>query len=290
MKRLLKVGLGITLSLSLLAGCGANNGNESAQNGDSPSGEIVVITREQGSGTRGAFVELTGIEKDDQDNTTEEAIVQNKTDGVLTSVAGDESSIGYISLGSVNDTIKTLKIDEVDATSENVKSGDYKISRPFNIVFKEDELSDIGKDFNNYIMSKQGQEIVASSYISVSDDAPEYTPSDISGDLTIAGSSSVTPIMEKLVEDYMTLNPNAKIAVQQSDSSAGIQAVTEGIAGIGMVSRDLKDSEKEEVSELKIALDGIAVIVNKNNSVDNMSLDNLAKIYTGEYLDWEEIQ
>ncbi len=294
MKRILKLGIGAALSIALLAGCGA--GNDTGDNGrnndnaGTTSGEIVVITREDGSGTRGAFVELTGVEKDKTDNTTEEAVVQNKTDGVLTAVAGDESSIGYISLGSLNDTVKALKIDGSEASSETIKSKDYKISRPFNIAVKEDELSDLGKDFIDFIMSKQGQEVVAESYIPAVDDAPEYEAKEVEGNLTIAGSSSVTPVMEQLVEAYQKVNPAAKISVQQSDSSAGVQAVIDGIAEIGMASRNLKDSELKEVSNKEIALDGIAVIVNKNNSMDDISLDNLAKIYTGEILDWEEVK
>lgn len=298
MKRFLKLGLGLTLCASLLAGCGGDNGSDTdSGNGESgagdssaASGEIIVITREQGSGTRGAFVELTGVEENDQDNTTEEAIVQNKTDGVMTSVSGDENSIGYISLGSLNDTVKALKIDGAEASSESIKAGDYKISRPFNIAYKEGELSEGGQDFIKFILSKEGQEIVSEDYIAVVDDAPAYEPSDVSGSLTIAGSSSVTPVMEKLAEAYSAINPNLQIAVQQSDSSAGIKAVVDGISEIGMASRELKDSELSEVKGEAIALDGIAVIVNKNNGVDDMTMDSLKGIYTGEILDWEEVK
>lgn len=290
MKRILKLGIGAALSVALLAGCGADNGADNNGGEGAASGEIVVITREDGSGTRGAFVELTGVEKDKQDNTTEEAVVQNKTDGVLTAVAGDESAIGYISLGSLNDTVKALKIDGAEASSETIKSKDYKLARPFNIAIKEEELSDLGKDFIEFIMSKQGQEVVAGSYIPAIDDAPEFEAKEVEGNLTIAGSSSVTPVMEQLVEAYAKVNPAAKISVQQSDSSAGVQAVIDGIAEIGMASRDLKDSELKEVTNKEIALDGIAVIVNKNNALEDMSLENLANIYTGEILDWEDVK
>ena len=259
------------------------------------SGEITVVSREEGSGTRGAFIELTGVEENNADgvkvdNTTEEAIVTNSTNVMMTTVAGDESAIGYISLGSLNDTVKALQIDGVDATVENIKNGAYTLARPFNIATKEG-LSDVAQDFVNYIMSAEGQQVIADNKYIPLDDAPAYEGKQVSGKIVVAGSSSVTPVMQKLAEAYQVVNPNAEIEVQQSDSTTGMQSAIDGICDIGMASRDLKDSEKEAgLNGQTIAMDGIAVIVNQNNDLTTLTLAQVKSIFTGEVTEWENVK
>lgn len=256
------------------------------------SGEITVVSREEGSGTRGAFIELTGVEEKNADgvkvdNTTVEAVVTNSTNVMMTTVAGDESAIGYISLGSLNDTVKALQIDGVDATVENIKNGTYTLARPFNIATKEG-LSEVAQDFVNYIMSAEGQQVIADNKYIPLDDAPAYEGKRVSGKIVVAGSSSVTPVMQKLAEAYQVVNPNAEIEVQQSDSTTGMQSAIDGICDIGMASRDLKDSEKEAgLNGQPIAMDGIAVIVNQNNDLTTLTLAQVKSIFTGEATEWE---
>lgn len=301
-KRLVMVAMGALLALGLfgIVGCSGGNGGDggSSSNGDaakatSPSGEVSVYSREDGSGTRGAFIELFGIEEKDAngekvDMTTPTAAITNSTSVMMTSVAGDANGIGYISLGSLNDTVKAVKIDGAEATTANVKSGDYKIARPFNIVTK-DGLSDVAQDFVDFIMSADGQKVVGDEkYIPVDESAKAYTASGKSGKVVIAGSSSVTPVMEKLAEAYKALNPNVTIEVNQSDSTTGVNMATEGTCDIGMASRELKDSEKSSVKATVIAQDGIAVVVNKDASVDELTSDQVKAIYTGEVTTWEE--
>ena len=283
-KRLVMMAMGALLALGAfgLMGCsgGGNAGSGDGGEGDGaagtvPSGEVSVYSREDGSGTRGAFVELMGIEEKDAsgekvDMTTTSAAITNSTSVMMTSVAGDENGIGYISLGSLNDTVKALKIDGAEATAANVKSGDYQVARPFNIVTK-DGLSDVAQDFIDFIMSSDGQKIVEEEgYISVADSAAAYTGSGQSGKIVIAGSSSVTPVMEKLAEAYKAINSGVTIEVNQSDSTTGVNMATEGTCDIGMVSRELKDSETG-VTPTVIAQDGIAIIVNNASSVDGLS-------------------
>ena len=259
------------------------------------SGEITVVSREEGSGTRGAFIELTGVEEKNADgvkvdNTTEEAVVTNSTNVMMTTVAGDESAIGYISLGSLNDTVKALQIDGVDATVENIKNGTYTLARPFNIATKE-VLSEVAQDFVNYIMSAEGQQVIADNKYIPLDDAPAYEGKQVSGKIVVAGSSSVTPVMQKLAEAYQVVNPNAEIEVQQSDSTTGMQSAIDGICDIGMASRDLKDSEKEAgLNGQTIAMDGIAVIVNQNNDLTTLTLAQVKSIFTGEVTEWENVK
>ena len=289
MKKLISLALSGLIAASLLTGCSPDN--SSSEGGE--LSEIVVITREEGSGTRGAFVELTGIEEKGNDGTktdrtSKEAITQMKTDTVLTSVAGNKDSIGYVSTGSLNDTVKAINIDGVSPTTENIKNGSYKISRPFNIATKG-EISELAKDFIDFIMSKDGQTVVSKSYIAVDDSLPPYSGSKPTGKIVIAGSSSVTPIMEKLREAYIEINPNAEIEVQQSDSSSGMTAAINGTADIGMASRNLKDSEKEQLNSLAIALDGIAVITHKENTIADLTIDNVKKIFVGDITNWSEI-
>lgn len=251
------------------------------------SGDITVVSREDGSGTRGAFVELFGIEEEKDgekvDMTTDEASVTNSTSVMMTTVAGDENAIGYISLGSLDDTVKAVKIDGVEATVDNVSNDSYKIARPFNILTSDKE-SDAAKDFVNYIMSSDGQKIVEDNgYIKEAADG-------VSGKVVVAGSSSVTPVMEKLAEGYEAVNKDVTVEVQQSDSTTGVNMAAEGTADIGMASRDLKDEEKDlGLTATVIARDGIAVIVNKDNDVDELTSDQVKAVYTGETTTWEDL-
>ena len=258
-------------------------------------GPITVISREDGSGTRGAFIELFGIEvKNDAgekvDMTTDDAEITNSTSVMMTSVAGNTEAIGYISLGSLNDTVKVVKIDGAEATVDNIKSGTYKIARPFNIATKG-EVSDVAQDFIKYIMSEDGQKVVEDNgYISQGNDGA-YESAGLSGKVVVGGSSSVTPVMEKLKEAYVALNPDVTIEVQQSDSTTGMTSAIEGVCDIGMASRDLKDSEIEKgLTGTTIAMDGIAVIVNNDSPVEELSSDSVKGIYTGEITDWADVQ
>lgn len=300
-KRVMAVVLGATLALGLFAlvGCGSQNSGDkadeapAAQEATSPSGSISVYSREDGSGTRGAFIELMGIEQKDAngdkvDMTTTSAAITNSTSVMMTSVAGDANGIGYISLGSLNDTVKAVKVDGVEATAENVKSGAYKVARPFNILTK-DGLSDVAQDFIDFIMSADGQKVIEDNgYIAVNEKADAYSASGKSGKVVVAGSSSVTPVMEKLAEAYKDLNPDVTIEVQQSDSTTGVNMATEGTCDIGMASRDLKSSETG-VTATVIAQDGIAVIVNNSANIDELTSDQIKGIYTGEFTKWEDV-
>ena len=254
---------------------------------------ISVLSREDGSGTRGAFIELFGIEKKDAngkkvDYTTEEAAITNSTAVMLTSVAGDGYAIGYVSLGSLNDTVKALRIDGAEASVANIKNASYKISRPFNIAVKEN-LSPAAKDFENFIVSSEGQKVIEKNkYIKVSDNA--FASSGASGKVVVAGSSSVSPVMEKLIEAYKSVNPNVKIELQTSDSTTGVANAINGTCDIGMASRNLKASEIEKgVKQVTIAIDGIAVIVNKANPNSNLSKAQVEKIFTGNTKKWNQL-
>ena len=257
------------------------------------SGAIDVISREDGSGTRGAFIELFGVEEKNDagekvDNTTVDAQITNNTSVMMSTVAGNQHAIGYISLGSLNDEVKALKIDGAEASAENVENGSYKVSRPFNIAYKG-ELSDVAQDFVDYIMSSDGQKIVSDNgYVTVSENAA-YSGKKPSGKISVAGSSSVSPVMEKLAEAYQKVNTNAKVEIQTSDSSAGMQSAMGGTCDIGMASRDLKDEEKSALKVETIAKDGIAVIVNNANTCDDLTLDQVKSIYTGETTVWSDI-
>lgn len=314
-KRWLTWGTVLALSAMMLAGCGADDkGADAAADttqessdettpeaaaddteAESFEGMISPVSREDGSGTRGAFIELFGIETKDEagnkiDNTTELAEITNSTSVMLTTVQGNEYAIGYVSLGALNNTVKALNIDGAEATVDNIKSGTYKISRPFNIITKEG-LSDAAADFVKYIMSEEGQAIVEENgYISQGNEGA-YEASGLSGKVTVAGSSSVTPVMEKLKEAYAALNPDVDVEVQQSDSTTGVNSAVEGICDIGMASRELKDSEASQgVSATVIALDGIAVVVNQKNPISDMTSDQVRSIFTGEIQDWSDVK
>ena len=256
------------------------------------SSSINVVSREDGSGTRDAFTEIVGLieEQGDEkvDLTYEEAVIQNSTDGVMTTVKGDKDSIGYISTGSLNDTIKALKIDGVEASQENIKSGNYKISRPFLVTYKEG-LDELGEDFLDYILSHQGQEVVLEEGFIPVDSQVDYEAKELSGKITVSGSTSVTPVMEKLKEAYEALNPEVTIEIQSPGSSAGIKASIDGTSDFGMSSRDLKDEESDQIKSDRIAVDGIAVIVNKDNRLDDLSLEEVKEIFKGEITSWSDL-
>ena len=284
MKRILSMVVAILLAVSCAGVCFAQEG------------EINVISREDGSGTRGAFIELFGIEQKDEegnkiDYTTDDCDITNSTSVMMTSVAGNPCAIGYISLGSLNDTVKAVEIDGVMPSVEAIKSGEYTIARPFNIATSS-EVSEAAQAFIDFIMSADGQAIVEENgYIAVVEDAEPFAGSDVSGKIVIAGSSSVTPVMEKLKEAYLVYNPNAEIEIQQSDSSSGINSLKDGVCDIGMASRELKDSELEAgLTPITIAMDGIAVIVSNDNDATGLTSEQVRAIYMGEITEWSEIE
>lgn len=272
----------MTLSLLLgsLTGCGGA-GNDT----------ITVVSREDGSGTRGAFTELLGVAVDDVDNTIDTAEITNSTAVMLTTVSGNTNAIGYVSLGSLSSDVKAVKVDGVEPSVEDIKNGSYAVSRPFNIVTKA-EVSDLAKDFITYIESSDGQAVIEDEgYISSNENAQPYTATNLNGTITIAGSTSVAPVMEVLADDYMKLNGGVTIEIQQTGSSAGITSTIEGVCDIGMASRELKDSETSQgVSSQVIAIDGIAIIVNNDNTVDTLSAEQIKDIYTGAITTWSEVK
>ncbi|MCI2112678.1 substrate-binding domain-containing protein [Ruminococcus sp.] len=291
------------LAVTAFAGCGGNSSSNSSETSGAAatsaesaafdtSKTIAVVTREEGSGTRDAFTELTGVLVKDgdtkTDNTTSSAVTINSTEAVITNVKDNDAAIGYISLGSLNDTVKAVKVGSVEATAENVKSGDYVISRPFNIAYKG-ELSEVAQDFVDYILSSDGQAVVSNEgYVSVSENEA-YSGKKPEGKISVAGSSSVSPVMEKLAEAYQKVNTNAKVEIQTSDSSAGMQAAMEGTCDIGMASRELKDEEASSLKSITIAKDGIAIIVNTANTCDDLTVDQIKSIYTGETTVWSDV-
>ena len=298
-KKIIALGLIAVMAVSVFTGCSKKTSSESDFD---KAKEIGVITREDGSGTRGAFIELFGVEEKDSsgekvDKTVETAVTTNSTSVMMTTVAGDLYSIGYISLGSLNDTVKAIQIDGVDPTVENIKDGSYKISRPFNIATK-DGLSEAAQDFIDFIMSADGQKVLEDNgYITVAEDAAAYAGSMDSGKVVIHGSSSIAPVMEKLKEAYLEKNPNVTIEVQQSDSSSGMTDAIDGTCDIGMASRELKDSETSEgLTPTVIALDGIAVIVNndspvtnRDSPVTNLTSQQVKDIFTGVSAVWSDV-
>lgn len=295
------------MAVSTFTACGAsddvseNGAEDNSQTAESDVADgfdalelISVYSREDGSGTRGAFIELFGIEQKDEngekvDYTTEEAVITNSTDVMLTSVASDTYAIGYVSLGSLNETVKAVKIDGAEATVENIKSGAYAIARPFNIA-TTGEISDVAQDFINFIMSAEGQTVITESGYIGSDDAVAFESNGASGKVVVGGSSSVSPVMEKLIEAYKAVNADAEIELQTSDSTTGMTGAADGTLDIGMASRELKDTEKEAgLVETKIAMDGIAVVVNKENPIEDLSAEAVMEIFTGELYSWDEL-
>lgn len=302
----LKKSAAIILSIACVAGsligCGgsSNSGSSASSNSSAASGQsalkkITVVSREDGSGTRGAFIELFGIEEKDAsgkkiDNTTEDANITNSTEVMMQTVAGNPAAIGYTSLGALNSSVKALKVDGAEATVANVKSGSYKVTRPFNIATKE-SVSEAATDFINFILSAEGQKVVEDKgYISEGNKGA-FKSNGASGKVVVGGSSSVTPVMEKLIEAYKKVNANVTIELQQSDSTTGMTQAGDGTVDIGMASRELKDSEKSKgLKGTKIAIDGIAVIVNKDNSLDSITSEQVKSIFTGKVTDWSQVK
>lgn len=282
MKKNIRLVLALIMLTIFFTGCAGGGSND-----------IVVVTREDGSGTRGAFIELFGIEEKDAngnkvDNTTDEATVVNSTSIVMTTVAGNKNSIGYISLGSLNDTVKAVKIDGTEPTVENIINNAYKAFRPFNIATREG-LSELAQDFIRFILSNDGQKVVEENgYIASSEEGP-YSGTKPSGKIVVAGSSSVTPVMEKLKEAYLKLNTNAEIEIQISDSTTGMNSVMEGTCDIGMASRELTENELKSLKPTVIAMDGLAVIVNKENPISSMTSNQIKAIFRGEITSWNEV-
>lgn len=305
MRKLAVLALSAVLVMGTMTGCGSTNSDAknsdnagtnksaSSETGFDTSKDISVVSREDGSGTRGAFIELTGVEEKDADgnkvdNTTLDASITNSTEVMMTTVSGNDYAIGYASLGSLNDTVKAVKVGGVEATADNINAGTYTLARPFNIV-TGDSVSEVAQDFINYIMSEDGQKIISDNgYIEV-ENTGSFTSSKVKGSIVVAGSSSVTPVMEKLKEAYAKVNSNASIEIQESDSTTGVNSAIEGTCDIGMASRDLKDEEKG-VKATAIAKDGIAVIVNNNNTIDDLTVDQIKDIFTGVVTTWADVK
>lgn len=325
MKKLIALLAASAMLMSVAAGCGNSSASASAENtptatakaaeemqpadveaeapaAESPASaettgtglntEITVVSREEGSGTRGAFVELMEIvDADGDDATTEMAEISNSTSVVSQTVAGNTSAIGYISLGALNDTVKAVPVDGVEATVDNIKSGSYAVSRPFEICYREENLTELGRDFVSFLMSANGQKLVNDEgYIAMDENAEAYTGSGMSGTLSLNGSTSVAPLMEVLAEAYRAINPDVTIDIQQTGSGAGITATIDGSCEIGMSSRELKEEELAEgVMEAQIALDGIAVIVNRDNGIGNLTSEQIRRIFLGEVTNWADL-
>ncbi len=322
MKKVLSAILALTLCASMLAGCGSSDTSSAASEGSasdssasttsessasqessaseessaasaegtSASGPITVVSREDGSGTRGAFVELIGVvDEEDNDMTTVDATISNSTEVVIQTVAGNTGAIGYISLGSLDDTVKGVNIDGVEPTAENIENGTYTVSRPFNVATKGELTNEAAQDFMNYIMSEEGQAIVAEDYIPVSGVEP-FESNGASGSVTVSGSSSVSPLMQKLIEGYNTVNPNVSIELQTSDSTTGMTDAINGMSDIGMASRELKQEELDAgLVNTVIATDGIAIIVNNESPITDLTTEQVRDIYLGNITDWSEI-
>ena len=304
-RKLMAVALVAAMAATMAVGCGGSSSDKSAEgstdNSSADSGsdfdtsnDITIVSREDGSGTRGAFIELFEIEEKQSDGTkvdmtTTDAQITNNTSVMLTTVAGDEYAIGYVSLGSLNDTVKALKIDGEEATEQNIKDGKYKICRPFNIATKKGADNELAKDFISYIMSKEGQQVISDNGYIGDDSAEAYAGTKPSGKVVVGGSSSVSPVMEKLIEAYKKVNTGAEIELQTTDSTTGMTSAIDGSYDIGMASRELQDDEKDKLDSQAIATDGIAVIVNKNNTTDELSSDQVKDIYTGNAVAWDEV-
>lgn len=303
MKKIAAAVMMVSMVAVTAVGCGSSNGTDTkgadANQSDATSdwdetSDVTIVSREDGSGTRGAFIELFGIEEKQDDGTkvdmtTTDAQITNNTSVMLTTVADNEYAIGYVSLGSLNDSVKALKIDGAEATAENIENGSYKVSRPFNIAVKKDLNNKVAKDFMSFIMSTEGQKVVADEkYIAVAD-VKDYAGTKPSGSCVVGGSSSVSPLMEKLIEAYKAVNPNASIELQTSDSTTGMTSTIEGSYDIGMASRELKEEEAAELEPTVSATDGIAVVVNNANPLDELSADQVKDIYVGNVSTWDEI-
>lgn len=298
LKKFLALTAAVVMTMSMAVGCGSDEGGNDEGTDNTAefdtSYEISVVSREEGSGTRGAFIELFGIEQKDEngekvDYTTDEANFTNSTSVMMSTVAGDEYAIGYVSLGSLNDTVKALKVDGAEATEENIKNGTYKVARPFNIATKGD-ISELAQDFIDFILSTEGQAVVSENGYIALDDVSAYEGTKPAGKIVIAGSTSVSPVMEKLKEAYIAINPDADIQIQTNDSSTGMSMTAEGTCDIGMASRELKEDEiANGLTGTVIATDGIAVIVNQANTLDDIASEQVKDIYVGDTITWDEI-
>ncbi len=277
MKRILSIATLFAVILTALCACGKSSGST-----------ISVITREEGSGTRGAFVELLGIvDGDGNDNIVKTAEATNSTSVMMTTVAGNKNAIGYVSLGSLSSDVKVIKVDGAEPTVANIEAGTYKVARPFNLVYNDDKLSDVAADFVKFIMSSEGQDIVTKKgYISVKT-SDSYKSSGLTGTVVLDGSTSVGPLMDAIADEYKKLNPDVKVQIQQTGSSAGINSAIEGVCDIGMSSRELKSSESAKIKAHKMATDGIAVIVNNSNTVDGLASEQIRSIFLGETTSWD---
>lgn len=281
----------ICLVAVILTACKGNTQSGEENGSSQTTGNITVLSREDGSGTRDAFTELMGIvDENDNDATVETAEITNSTSVMMSTVSGNKKAIGYVSLGSLSDEVKAVSIDGVVPSTDTVKDGSYKLQRPFKIAYIDGSLSDVAKDFLSFITSKEGEAIIAQEgYIGV-DAAESYTASNLSGTVTLAGSTSVAPVMNVLADKYKELNPNVKIEIQESGSSAGIESAIQGAVDIAMSSRELKDDELKTLKDETIALDGIAVIVNRENSFDNLTSEQIKSIFIGETTVWDEVK
>ena len=292
MKKFLTLGLAMTMLAGALTGCG---GSDTQAEENTAGGAITVVSREVGCGTRGAFVDLFGIEEKNEagekiDRTTDLAEITNSTAVMMTTVAGNTAAIGYVSLGSLDDSVKALEIDGVEATVENIKNGTYSVARPFNIATGK-EVSDTARDFIGFIMSDEGQAVVEESGYISQGSTGAYENTGVSGEVIVAGSSSVTPVMEKLKEAYEAVNSNVSVQVQQSDSTTGMTSAMEGMCDIGMASRELKDSELAAgLIPTVIAMDGIAVVVNHETPITGLESAQVKDIFTGTVTDWSEFE
>lgn len=253
--------------------------------------EIHLYTRELGSGTRSAFTSVTHLTDENGDDIlSPKATVQNSTSATMQAVESDSHGISYISLGSLNSSVKAVSIDGIEPTSENIQNGDYQLIRNFNVTYGQ-ELSEVAQDFWNFMFSAQAQELVAEDgYVPVNSNAPEYKPAGLSGKISIVGSTSVEPTIQRFSEVYKKLNPNVTIDITAPGSGAGITSAIDGSADIGMSSREPDEDEAAQLMETSpIAIDGIVVIVNNNNPLENLEIQEIQGIYLEYLKTWNEV-
>jgi len=313
MKKVIALVLACMFALTALAACGGDSGADPVvvteatpepapvQEVDEPDTQvplappaddfdadrvIAVFTREDGSGTRDAFVSLTGV----GDDMYVEAVVESETNQILTKIESNDTAIGYVSVGSLNPNVKALEIDGIAPSNETIMDGSYKLQRPLLVCVNADKENDpLVKDFIAFMISAEGQEQSASKWTVIDSDAPSYTSAGLSGVLKVGGSTSVEPLMQKLAEAYIALNPDVDIEISGGGSGTGINEATEGIIDIGMSSRNLKDEEKGALTATVIALDGVAVIINPANPITNMTTEQVRAIFTGEITRWNQL-
>jgi len=283
-KKVMLIGFG----LALVTVCSGLFVSVQAQ-GKAKKREITVISREESSGTRGAFDELMKITDGKTNRLFEEAVIVSSTDEVASKVEVDKNAIGYTSIGAITPKVKALTVDGVAAKEENVKNGTYKISRPFVVAMRSGSSLPAAADFVNFIASKSGQAVVSKAGYIPMDNAPDYKAANLTGKVTLSGSTSVEKVMEKLKEEYHKLNPNVKVEINYNGSSAGIKDCLDSKSDIAMSSRELKTEEKTKLTGTTFALDGIAVIVNKTNELNAIKSEMITKIFKGELRFWNDI-